>query len=358
MKNNGYLLEVSTMKKIICDICGTSYQESAECCPICGCTRDEAMLLGEEFTMDERPSRGNGRGGQFASKKKAIFDFDEVNAEEEDDLIQEVRCDEEDRPGPKPRHNTFVIIVLTVLIAVLLLLAGFLFLRYLLPAKEPQETVASTAAETVAVTEAPQVIAVPCESLALTSGTAKLSTEGAFFLINVSVYPENTTDQLIYHSADSSIATVDESGRITAVSEGTTVVYITCGTKQIPCEVVCDFTPETVPATEETLAEETQAPAETVEETVAETEPEEPGLKDVELKLEKTDIILDIGYYFTLKLDCDLEPEEVEWSVDPSYVAKVDEKGVVTAIGKGVADVIVKYGDQTVVCKVRCKSSK
>jgi len=33
------------MSKVICDICGTSYQDTAECCPICGCSRDAAEDL-------------------------------------------------------------------------------------------------------------------------------------------------------------------------------------------------------------------------------------------------------------------------------------------------------------------------
>lgn len=28
------------MSKVICEICGTTYQDTAECCPICGCPRD------------------------------------------------------------------------------------------------------------------------------------------------------------------------------------------------------------------------------------------------------------------------------------------------------------------------------
>lgn len=345
------------MKKIICDVCGTSYQESADCCPICGCTREEAIMLGEEFSMDDASIRGNSRGGQFSAKKKAIFDFDEVNAESEDDTVQEVHYyDDEEPVAPQPRYNTFAVVVLTVLIAVLLLMAGFLFLRYLLPNQAQQETVVTTAPQIQQTTQEPQTISVPCESLALTSGTAQLSTEGAFFLINVSVYPEDTTDQLIYHSADSSIATVDDTGRITAVAQGKTVVYITCGTQQIPCEVVCDFTPETVEATEQTIPEESAAEtvAETVPETTVQTEPETTEA-EVVLKLAQSEFWLYIGQRHTLKLDCDLAPEDVEWSVEHPWIADVDENGLVTAKSKGVTEIIASYGEQTVSCTVRCK---
>ena len=36
------------MSKIICDVCGTSYPDTAECCPICGCTPDMAGKLMSE----------------------------------------------------------------------------------------------------------------------------------------------------------------------------------------------------------------------------------------------------------------------------------------------------------------------
>ena len=42
------------MSKIICDICGTSYPETEERCPICGCAPGVAAdLLTEERTVEE-----------------------------------------------------------------------------------------------------------------------------------------------------------------------------------------------------------------------------------------------------------------------------------------------------------------
>lgn len=51
----------------------------------------------------------------------------------------------------------------------------------------------------------------------------------------------------MFTSGDESIATVDANGRITAVSEGKTVIYITCGDKQLTCPVTCQFEAETEP---------------------------------------------------------------------------------------------------------------
>ena len=150
----------------------------------------------------------------------------------------------------------------------------------------------------------------------------------------------------MFTSGDESIATVDANGRITAVSEGKTVIYITCGEKQLTCPVTCQFEQETEPSTEATVAAQA--------ETAAQTEPVETKLQ-VELKLDRTDMRLQVGYSTQLKLvDCgDLKPEDVEWSVEHGYIAKV-ENGYVTAIQSGTTEITAKYGDQTVKCIVRC----
>ena len=152
--------------------------------------------------------------------------------------------------------------------------------------------------------------------------------------------------ELVFTSGDESIATVDANGRITAVSEGKTVIYITCGDKQLTCPVTCQFEAETEPSTEATVAAQTAA---TIQPEPAETKPQ------VELKLDRTDMRLQVGYSTQLKLvDCgDLKPEDVEWSVEHAYIAKV-ENGYVTALKSGTTEITAKYGDQTVKCIVRC----
>ena len=60
------------MSKIICDICGTTYPDTADCCPICGCSKDAAAeFLGEEITVDDvtRDPVKEPKGNLFAPKK-------------------------------------------------------------------------------------------------------------------------------------------------------------------------------------------------------------------------------------------------------------------------------------------------
>lgn len=351
------------MSKIICDVCGTTYPETAECCPICGCSRDSAAdLLADDLLQGDE---ARARSGRFTARKKEIFDFDEVNAEPEEEEYDEEEeddsYDEEEEEEEVPRHNTLVVILLTVLIAGLLIAAGFIFIRYFLPNMGSEETVpVQTAAAVESVAETAEAT-IPCETLIISSGmVAELNAEGQHFLLHIKAMPENTTDKIIYTSADESIATVTEDGRITAVSEGETVIYISCGKSNIECPVIIRYVEETVPPTteaevvEETVEETAMPIVEAVDADATEETKSSEVRSDVVLKLKKTDIMLGVYYQFTLELDCDLEQDEVEWSSEHPHIAKVDEKGVVTAVKSGTTAITAKYGDQEVTCMVRC----
>lgn len=339
------------MSKIICDICGTTYQDTADCCPICGCSRDSSMdFLDEAFELEESPA--DVKKGKFSSKnRKEIFDYDEVNADAtETEILDEDPEDDTEVYESRPKSNTGVIVTLTVLIALLLMFAAFLGFRYILPNLK-DEVPASTpsAADTEYLAE-PTSNAVHCQNLGNISGPAVLNEPGQYFLLNIVKVPEDSTDEIIYQSENESIATVSADGKITAVAEGETVIFITCGKVQLTCPVTVKYEEETLPPTEaveETEATEapTEAPA---------TEPTQSGLKNVTLKLKKTDVMLTVGYGFRLELDCDLDPSEVEWSVEHEHIASVDETGLVKAKKGGTTAVIVKYGDQEAKCMVRC----
>ena len=341
------------MSKVICEICGTTYQDTAECCPICGCPRDmSGNVSDDDFVMDQMPALN--KGGRYSSgkKKKEIFDFDEQSddfPEPENEPYSSDPEDDEDNYDEQPReHNTAVVVILTALIVILLAGTAFLFFRYLLPNLHGVKDAAPTVqTEQPVQTEAATTeFRIPCQDLSLPGGAAELTQPGYYFLLNVVVIPENTTDELVFTSGDESVATVDANGRITAVSEGKTVIYITCGDKQLTCPVTCQFEAETEPSTEATVAAQTEA---TVQTEPVETKPQ------VELKLDRTDMRLQVGYSTQLKLvDCgDLKPEDVEWSVEHAYIAKV-ENGYVTALQSGTTEITAKYGDQTVKCIVRC----
>lgn len=337
------------MSKVICDICGTVYQDTAESCPICG----YSQILGDDDFEEDLLLEDTGRikGGRFAQSNKNRETYDYVEDEYDEDEYEDEEEDEDEEDYPtQPKANTAIVIILVIIIMLLLTAIGYVFFRYFLPnmagEDEGQKPGISLITPEETETEETTEPTIPCESIVLTGGMAELSKEGQYWLLHVKVMPEDTTDDLIYISEDESIATVTQDGRITAVAEGETTIYITCGKQQINCPVIVKYEEETVPGEEETTADATS-------ETEAETDP--PELLDVELALKEYDISLPVGYGVTLHLDCPLEATDVEWTVEHPHIATVDENGFVKAVGYGTTAVIVKYGDQEATCIVRCK---
>lgn len=340
------------MSKVICDLCGTVYPDTAECCPICGYTQ---VLEDNDLEETLREDTGRIRGGRFAqsNKYRDESDFDEDDYDDYDDYDDDdAEEDDETEYADAPKSNAVIVVILVIVIMLLLAAIGFVFFRYFLPnrqsadADKPGLSLIQTEQTETEVTTEPTI---PCDSIALTGGMAELSREGQYWLLHVKVTPEDTTDQLVFLSEDESIATVTEDGRITAVGEGETTIYITCGQQRINCPVIVKYTEETQPqesGVENELVQDTTAAAEV---TTA------PELLDVTLALKKYDISLTVGYGTTLQLDCPLSAADVEWTVEHPHIASVDENGFVKAVGYGTTAVIVKYGDQEVTCIVRCK---
>lgn len=369
------------MSKVICDICGTAYPESSENCPVCGCSRDFGLdSYEEELMMDSSDI-------YHSTKKKSreIFDFDEVN-QEEDSAEEEESYDEEEDYAEEPRSNTALVVILLILIVLLLVTAGFFFIRYMLPnmvkeTENVESTVATAATELVeTIPEETTEPTIPCTDIVIPGGKIELGKDG-MWLMNVQVYPENTTDVLTYVSHDEAVVTVDEGGTVTAVGEGETVIEVTCGIRQIKCNVIVDYalnaatedaggvpapqvegteaTEESGTDTDATQATETTEATESVEsteatESVEATEEPKETTGSMELKLKKTDITMFARYSSAmLELDCDIPAKDIKWFTMDSTVAIVQE-GKVTATGSGMTRIYAEYNGQQVQCIVRC----
>lgn len=355
------------MRNVICDICGTAYPETAANCPICGSAREYALgSVEDDFDVDAAASAGSRK------KTREIFDYDEVNQEksarrtlEEDDFDDEEVYEEESGT------NVGLVIFLVILIVLLLLAAGFFFIRYLLPnmMDKPEGVPAVT---TSAVQQTEPVVTtsaeIPCTNLMMDGGKMALGKDGKK-LLNVRVYPENTTDAVTYTSGDETVVTVTQDGTVQAVGEGQTVITVQCGSQKIKCNVTVDYSgvdvtvPEgnlpglqveegdatepdsTSPADSTEATEATQTVEETTEATVPEGEV---------LKLKKNDITISfLRTSVTLELDCEIPAEDVTWFTMDSSIAIVND-GVVTSMGRGTTKIYAEYEDQQVFCIVRC----
>ena len=379
------------MSKIVCDICGTTYPDTAEECPICGCAKDAAAaLLGEELLeataepevdvdaaeVEAAVAEASeaGKRGLFGRRKAAPVvededddeeDFEDEDEEYEDDEEDEAyedddddeddEDDDDDEEGQK--SNALLVVLLVIVILALLAVSAFILIKYVAPnVLGPKETAPATTVATDAPTETTELV-IPCENLALTSGgEIVLEAEGANWLINVLALPENTTDELVYSSSDESVATVNEQGKITAVGEGTAVITITCGAQELKCTVTVSYPAETtVPATDPSEGTEPEDSTEP-EETTAPTEPTAP-LKDIDLA--KAINYKELTFNgpnqgVTVKIQ-GLDNKEVKWSSEDESVATVDENGRILNTGKGTTYIVVRYGDQEVKIKIICK---
>lgn len=334
------------MSKIICDVCGTDYPETAEQCPICGCANggELASAASEAPEGEDKATRTYVKGGRFSKKNvnkrlKAMAVqqsvaqperiIEQENPEYEDPDDDEQEPEEEERSS-----NLGLIIVVIVLLLAIAAVSVYIAVSIFgigLPQKpdvtEPQN-ITATAPTTEQI---PEATGIPCTALDVSDVDIYLSGEGSTWQLTVAAIPENSTDTVSFSSTDETVVTVDPAtGLVTAVGNGTASVIITCGDVVVDCPVKCELA-DTEPT----------------------TEPTEP-IEGFQLKLDKKDFTL-----FKAGATCDIysgevDPADITWTTDNDQVATID-KGVVTAVGNGRTRVYGEYNGQKVSCWVGCK---
>lgn len=349
------------MSKIICDVCGTKYPDSADRCPICGCVpaveeKNDPRAMQYE---DEQPvaAPGRVRGGRFSASnvRKRNQSANELEYEAYPEPPRRKEREEEDEEvyeavDPQKRTNLILNILLVIVILALLAVSAYIFTEYFMPnimdteTVPPAEETVMTEEPTDAPTEAPtEEPTIPCTDLVLEETLVELNGEGQMRLLNVTVTPMDTTDMLTYTSSDESVVTVNEEGRMTAVSEGIATITVSCGNVQVECDVVCVFNGETEPDEgDNTGSTEATEPA----------EPTEP-LKDVTLKLNYEDLTFKAPNLGAKLKVTGLSADEVEWISDDPDIATVED-GQVISVGSGSTYIRVRYGEQEVSCLIRC----
>lgn len=364
------------MSKMVCEICGTTYNDAAGVCPVCGWKPGDSLdtgsdvndILNDDFQLDDLDDDPTVTPPQ---KEKAVFDYDAVNTRRrQTPRPAPAPAPEEDEEEEESGSNKFLVFILVVLILALLGVSVYIaYTKLWKPDRvgsdvnKPQETITTepvggtdptgittepTAVESVETTEATEPT-IPCTELSLVASMDKLTHAGQYWRLMVKYAPDNTTDKVTYTSGNESVVTVDEYGRVTAVGEGETVIVIQCGDKRIETPAVVSY------ATDST--ENTAAPTEGTSGTGATgngTTVATPSNGSV-LKLKKTDITIGRrGVYVTLELENGISAESVKWSTSDSSIATV-YNGNVTALNKGTCVIRAEYNGQTAECVVRCK---
>lgn len=337
------------MSKIICDVCGTSYPDTASQCPICGCARtvDENMVAGDSVLpeMSDESSYTFVKGGRFSKKnvRKRMKDQNvqpvpmPMPAEEELD---------EDEPIVNEKSTKGLTIAVLALLASIIAVVVYLAVRFFMPNMGPglmfpATTVPSTAAPTT--TAAPTVETVPCIDLQLDDTDVLLTFVGDSWRIDTAVQPSNTTDTVQFFSSNETVAVVSPSGEIRAVGEGSAVITVVCGDMSVECYVTCTvetLPPETTePVTEPTdpVTEPTEPVTEPTTEPTVPPTTEPSGDSTVVHTTNKTgkytiringesrknyDVSIAVGQSFTITLvDSNGNKQDVTWSASNSRVS-------------------------------------
>ncbi len=163
---------------------------------------------------------------------------------------------------------------------------------------------------------------IPVTGVTVSKPTLSLS-EGETATISYAVEPSDASvKDVTFSSSDTSVATVDESGRVTAVSPGTATITVTTKDGGFKATVTVTVTAKDTPP-----------------------EPPTPGDSEVTgITLDKTSITLKVGGTETITatvLPEDAKDKSLYWKIDKTSVAIVDDDGKVSAMGVGSATITV-----------------
>ena len=341
------------MSKIICDLCGTVYPDTEECCPTCGTDKPETAQYMSESNSAYTPHREYTRtpGGRFSDanvkkrlKNKGVAPAPVPQKSAKASHPQQKPRSEQPRPEKnrqpeRPRQeasgsNKGLVITAIILVIAIIAMLVYIYVTFLMPpAAKPQETdppaPQQTQGSTQSTTTAPDL---SCKGLTLSQTTVRFEEAGSSVLLNVTADPVDTVDSLTFVSADPNVATVSAEGLVTAVANGQTVITVTCGSQTAECQVTCE------------IPEETTVPETTVPETT---------VPFIELKLNRSDITFSNAGEAWPLYKGEIPMNEITWSVGNESVATV-RNGTVRAVGPGTTNVYAEYQGQKVSCIIRC----
>ena len=360
------------MGKIICDVCGTSFPETATQCPICGCVRsgDSVTIAGDTSEADVQKANeyGHIKGGRFSKanvKKrnsgKPIYNVEPsqktqrpqrsmAQQEHDNNDVSEDNIKQSKKPKKTEVGLIIVIIALLVAIAAVVIYITCSALGIFSPKDGEGSNSVSDSAATSQTTDTTYVdIACTALDVEETSKEIIFTAAGQELQIKVIVTPNNTTDEITFYSDDEEIAIVNETGKVTALRKGETVIYVQCGDLIAECIVKCNFEdagPENTDTTEPT---ETTVPEE--------SNPTNPTnsdetYTDADFTLYSTDVTFKYSSrsfnIYTGKIPAD----QIVWKSNDERVATVKD-GVVTFVNVGRAIISATYNGKTLECSVR-----
>ena len=391
------------MNKIVCDVCGTSYPETAAQCPICGNAKSEsAAQTGDTAAQDT--GYAYVRGGRFSHanvkkrnsgkkdlprkaapakpvKEKPIKEkkvkekpIKEKKVKEKPEKEQKRTPVQQEQPAAQPtmdplvpeplppvrepaaatpprrraprkerkENNIFLLIIVILLVLAIVAVCVYICMRLLdinFNLGQPSGTTTSQTDPTTSSSK-PLPVRIPCAEVRVQVPSYTFSSVGQTLLLSVNKTPADTTDPVVFASSDPYIASVDEEGKIVAVADGSVTITITCGQASTSCEITCRVGVEPEYPPKPTEPKPTES-------TTQSTAP------FVKLELNRTDFTLfEFGQTHNLYSGT-LDPAAITWTSSNEEIATVTN-GIVKAVGNGWAVITAEYQGQKVTCDVHC----
>ena len=324
------------MSKIICDVCGTSYQDSALQCPICGCARPVDVLpkiASDDVKVDRRENYTYVKGGRFSK----------ANVQKRHNgMLPENRENATSSDVPAKTNNNksdkgLVIAVCALLLAIIAVVI-YIAIHFFSDAdsgKNDQPVMQETTTQSTETTPYATDAEISCAGIVLSQSEITLTFAGEERTLSIILTPDDTTDKLLFATSDSTIATISDTGNLVAVSGGEAIITVTCGDASAQCRVICSFdeAPTDAPTTPTVGLSTYTAP----------------------YKINKTDVSISVGETFLLKLsDANGEIVPITWSPAVSDICSIDGNSI-TGVMKGKVEISATYEGETYTCIVRVR---
>lgn len=320
------------MSKIVCDICGTSYAETAKQCPICGSVRPgDAQRVTNEVKKDGKGSTGytHVKGGRFTkSNVKKRTKAQSGNTKGNKKSTANNSYDEDTKA-----NRGLVLMAIMLLLAVIGVVA-YIAIRFFAGSILPDSTT-----PTVSVDSNSQ----SCSDLTLDTYSINFTQLTVSKQMKVNTTPKKTSEPVKYSSDNHEVATVTDKGLIKPVGEGTANITVSCGKVSKVCVVTVLLTDQgttpggTTPATKPNDA----------------TEPNESEKPSEKLHLSYTSYNFKYKGQTATLYTGKLPLANISWSSSNSAVVTF-ANGVATAVSNGTATVYAEHDGVKVSCTITC----
>ncbi len=311
------------MSKVICDICGTSYPDTATQCPICGSVRPaEASPVSD----DGQESAGYTyvKGGRFSKSNVRKRNQSAAAAVTAASKKNQGKAEQGEK-APVDNKRISLIIVLVCLL--LIVIAMFAYIAITMSGQGQKPDSGNQGGTSAAVS---------CTSLKVTPLEFMMTKKNEGLKLEVEVLPADCSDRPLFESSDVNVVTVDASGNVVCVGSGKAVITVTCGQQKKECRVTC-----TVEETEDPAAPNESDPVPTV------------SVRLMRYNITDADFA---GKMYDLYAEGDVSKTELTWVSEDTSVATVDNTGKVYTVGNGETDIHAKYeGVIVATCHIKCE---